>query len=98
MLADLPLSSFCSTEKSVLPSAAGTTISPYGGARFDPPGIMGDLLEAVSPIVAAAGEDLRRLIGKMDLDTVAVELDFVNPAFPRRHPLDRGGQGRFDEA
>jgi hypothetical protein len=28
MLFDLSLSSFCSTEKSVLPSAAGTTISP----------------------------------------------------------------------
>jgi len=28
ILVDLPLSSFCSTEKSVVPSAAGTTISP----------------------------------------------------------------------
>jgi len=28
MLVDLPLSSFCRTEKSVVPSAAGTTISP----------------------------------------------------------------------
>ena len=33
----------------------------------------------------------------MDLDTVAVELDFVNPALSGWH-LDRGGQGRFDEA
>jgi hypothetical protein len=28
MLVDLPFSSFCRTEKSVVPSAAGTTISP----------------------------------------------------------------------
>jgi hypothetical protein len=33
----------------------------------------------------------------MDLDTVAVELDFVNPALSGRHLLDRGGQGRLDE-
>jgi hypothetical protein len=32
------------------------------------------------------------------LDTVAVELDFVNPAHSGWHLLDRGGQGRFDEA
>jgi hypothetical protein len=48
--------------------------------------------------VAAPGEDLRRLVGQMNLDTVAVELDFVNPALSGRHLLDRGGQGRFDEA
>jgi hypothetical protein len=28
----------------------------------------GDLLEAMRPIVAAAGEDLRRLVGEVDLD------------------------------
>ena len=28
MLVDLPLSSFCSTENSVVPSGGGTTISP----------------------------------------------------------------------
>ncbi|WP_430641944.1 hypothetical protein [Bradyrhizobium nanningense] len=59
---------------------------------------MSDLLEAMRPIVAAPGEDLRRLIGQMDLNTVAVELDFVNPALSGRHLLDRSGQGRFDEA
>ena len=36
---------------------------------------MSDLLEAVRPIVAAPGGDLRRLVGQMDLNTVAVELD-----------------------
>jgi hypothetical protein len=40
---------------------------------------VGDLLEAMRPIVAAAGEDLRSLVGEVDLDPVAVELDFVNP-------------------
>jgi hypothetical protein len=49
------------------------------------------------PIVAAPGEDLRRLVGQVDLDTVAVELDFVNPPITGRHFLDRGCQGRFDE-
>jgi hypothetical protein len=59
---------------------------------------MSDLLEAVRPIVAAPGEDLRRLIGEMDLNTVAVELDFVNLALSGWHFLCRGCQGRFDEA
>ena len=70
----------------------------HGRVRLDLPGVMGDLLEAMRPIVAAPGEDLRRLVGQMDLNTVAVELDFVNPALSGRHLLDRGGQGRFDEA
>jgi len=34
----------------------------------------------------------------MDLNPVTVELDFVNPALSGWHLLDRGGQGRFDEA
>lgn len=50
------------------------------------------------PIMAAPGEDRRRLVGQMDLNTVAVEFDFVNPAGPRRHPVDRGCQGGLDEA
>ena len=58
----------------------------------------GDLLEAVGPVVAAPGEDLDRLVGQVDLDAVAVELDFVNPALAGRHLLDRGRQGRLDEA
>jgi hypothetical protein len=48
--------------------------------------------------VTAAGEDLHRFVGEMNLDAVAVELDFVNPARSGRHLLDRGGQGRFNEA
>ena len=57
-----------------------------GGARLDVPGVVGDLLEAVGPVVAAPGEDLDRLVGEMDLDPVAVELDFVNPARCRTAP------------
>jgi len=34
----------------------------------------------------------------VDLNTVAVELNFMNPALSGRHLLDRGGQGRLDEA
>ena len=69
-----------------------------GGARLDVPSVVGDLLEAVGPVVAAAGENLDRLVGEVDLDPVAVELDFVNPALSGRHLLDRGRQGRLDEA
>jgi hypothetical protein len=94
------LSSFCSTEKSVEPSAAGyhDLAVDDGGARLDVPGIVRDLPEATGPIVAAAGEDLHLLVGQVDLDAVAVELDFVNPSLAGRHLLDRGCQGRFDEA
>ncbi|MHC2464531.1 hypothetical protein ACVIHD_003543 [Bradyrhizobium embrapense] len=59
---------------------------------------MSDLLEAMRPIVAAPGKDLRRFVAHMDLNTVTIELDFVNPALSGRHLLDQGGQGRFDEA
>ena len=41
---------------------------------------------------------LHRLVGQVDLDPVAVELDFVNPSLAGRHLLDRGRQGRLDEA
>jgi hypothetical protein len=57
---------------------------------------MGDLL-AMRPIVAPPGEDLLRLVGVVELNTVAVELDFVNPPITGRHFLDRGCEGRLDE-
>ena len=69
-----------------------------GGACLDVPGVMGDLLEPMRPVVTAPGEYLHRLVGEVDLDPVAVELDFVDPARSGRHPLDRGRQGRLDEA
>jgi hypothetical protein len=62
-----------------------------GGAGLDVPGVVGDLPEAFGPVVAAAGEDLDRLVGQVDLDAVAVELDFVNPARPGRTEDARAG-------
>ena len=59
------------------------------GAGGDVPGVVGDLLEAFGPVVAAAGEDLDGLVGEVDLDAVAVELDLVDPALAGRHLLDR---------
>ena len=67
-------------------------------AGADVPSIVGDLLEALGPVVAAPGEDLDRLVGEMDLDPVAVELDLVDPAVAGRHLLDRCRQRGFDEA
>lgn len=63
-----------------------------GGARLDVPGVVRDLLEALGPVVS----DL--LVGQVDLNAVAVELDFVNPSLSGRHLFDRGCQDRFDEA
>jgi hypothetical protein len=62
------------------------------------PGVGRDRLEAMGPIVAAAGKDLDRLIHKMDLHLVAIELDFMKPTIARWHFLDRGGQCRFDKS
>ena len=96
---DWPLSSFCSTEKSVVPSAAGTTISPFHGRRrLDVPGIVGDFLETVRPVVSAAGRYLDGLVGQVNLDPVAVELDLMDPALSGRHLRDRRRQGRLDES
>ncbi len=46
-----------------------------GQARF-----VGNLSKAVRPVIAATGEDLHRRVSQMDLNTVTVELDFVDPA------------------
>ena len=83
----------------MVPSAAGTTISP---SRIAELALMcqassSDLLESVGPVVAPPGEDVDRLVMQMDLHPIAVELDFVNPSGSGRHLLDRGCQGRFDE-
>jgi len=55
----------------------------------DNPGVVGDLLEAIGPVVTAAGEDLHGFVRQMDLDAVAIELDFMNPSRSGRHLLDR---------
>jgi hypothetical protein len=49
------------------------------------------------PIVAAPGEDFRRLVGQVDLDTVAIQLDVLNLPITGGHFLDRGCRGRVDE-
>jgi len=41
------------------------------------PSAVGDLLEAVCPFVTASGKDRHRLVDEVDLDAIAVELDFV---------------------
>ena len=100
ILFDLPLSSFCRTEKSVVPFCGRDNDLAVDdrGASGDVPGVVGDLLEAVGPVVAPAGEYLDGLVGQMDLDAVAVELDLVDPARAGRHLLDRRCQRRLDEA
>ncbi|HEY7423123.1 MAG TPA: hypothetical protein VH682_02665 [Gemmataceae bacterium] len=39
-----------------------------------------------------------RLVGQVNLNAVAVELDFVNPARSGRHFIDRGSQRWLDES
>ena len=56
--------------------------------RLDVPGVVGDYLEPVRPIVAASGEDLDGLVGQVDLHAVAVEFDFVYPSLAVRHLCD----------
>jgi hypothetical protein len=51
-------------------------------------GIVGDLLETFGPVVAAAGKNPRGFIGELQLHPVAVELDLMDPALARWHPLD----------
>jgi hypothetical protein len=47
---------------------------------LDVPGVVADFFESMRPIMAAPGEDLDGLVGQVNLDPVAIELDFVNPA------------------
>ena len=83
----------------MVPSAAGTTISPFHGRRrLDVPGIVGDFLETVRPVVSAAGKYLDGLVGQVNLDPVAVELDLMDPALSGQHLCDRGSQRQLDES
>ena len=45
-----------------------------------------------------AGEYFYRRVSQMDLNPVAVELDFMNPTGAGRYLLDRAGQRRLDKA
>ena len=62
------------------------------------PSVGGDLPEAVGPVIAAPGENFCRSLSQVNLDAVAIELDLMNPARAQWHPVNRGGQCRFDEA
>jgi len=42
-----------------------------------------------APVVTAAGEDRHGFARQVDLDAVAIELDFMNPSRSGRHLLDR---------
>ena len=66
------------------PSATSTQPSPIAPVTVT--GVVRDLLEAMGPVMAPAGEDLDGSVPKMDLDAVAVELDLVNPALAGWHP------------
>jgi hypothetical protein len=83
----MPLSSFCRTEKSVVPSAAGTTIDDRA-ADADVPGVGGHFLEPVCPVVAAAGVDPHLGVLQVHLLAVTVEFDLVNPALAGGHSLN----------
>jgi len=48
--------------------------------------------------MAAPSKNLDRLVHQVNLDAVAVELDLMNPALAGWHAVDRGCQGRLDEA
>jgi hypothetical protein len=65
---------FCSTEKSVVPSAAATT-SPLDNrrVRINQECGIGNPLEAFGPIVAAAGENVHTFVGDMELYAVAIK-------------------------
>jgi hypothetical protein len=69
-----------------------------GGAGADVPGVVGDLPDALGPVVAAPGEDLDRFIGEVHLDAIAVELDLVDPAIAAGYAADRGRQRRLDKS
>jgi hypothetical protein len=65
-------------------------------AGFDVPCLVGDLPKAFGPVVTAPGENLN-LVGEMDLHSIAIEFDFVYPAFAAGHILDRCREGGLDE-
>ena len=65
----------------MVPSAAGTTTSP---STIADPALTCQASEAIflKRFVrhCAAGEDLHRGVSEMNLDAVAIELDFMKPA------------------
>jgi hypothetical protein len=68
------------------------------GISLDVPSVVGDLPEAIGPVVTPPRENPHCFVSEMHLDTIAVELDFMDPSLAGRHAVDRGRQGRLDEA
>ena len=62
------------------------------------PRVIGNLAQAIGPAIAAAGKDLDGIVDDVDLGSVSVEFDLVNPALARRHFIDGGGESRLYEA
>jgi hypothetical protein len=62
------------------------------------PGIAGDFLKALGPVIAPSREDRHVVVGKLDLDPVAIELDLVDPARTVRYTLGGCGKGRLHKA
>jgi hypothetical protein len=60
--------------------------------------VVGDLSEALGPVVASPGENLHGFIGKVDLHPVTVELDLVYPTFAAGAFVDRCSECRLNEA
>src|SRR5258706_9247424 len=52
------------------------------GRAIDQKGVASDLLQASGPVVAAAGQDLDGVVGDLQPDPVAVELDLMDPTLP----------------
>ena len=62
------------------------------------PCFVGDLSEALGPVISAPGVDLDRFVREMNLHSIAIELDFVYPAFAAGHLLDGCRKRGLDEA
>ena len=52
------------------------------------PDVLGNLAKAPGPVVATAGIDFDIVVGDVNLNAIAIELDFVNPPRAFRHTLD----------
>jgi hypothetical protein len=65
-----------------VPSAAGARYLAINNraAGIDQVRVGCDLAEAPGPVIAAAGEYLDRVVKDVELDTLTVELDLMDPA------------------
>jgi hypothetical protein len=75
--------------------AVALELSPDAGEAGQRPIIINRELDDVLP---PAGEDLYGVVVDLELDAIAVELDFMDPPIAGRHFLDRGRQRGLDES